>query len=271
MSGSRRRAQKTPENAAVERISVEELARRTGTTVSNLRALQARGLLEPPDLVGRKGLYSERHQARLALLRRLQDRGYSLAAIEDLLGGWRRGAGLMEVLGLEDAVTAERSPRRVVNLASTVPAFAADPALLARAIALELVVRDGEHLVAPDAELLDRFCEHLDAGYPPSELLEEVGRLQDDAERIAQRFRGLFQRHVIAPFAAAGAPAQGLNALSEKVDRLRSGGVRTMTLLLKRALERGGAVPDALPASSVESETRPPKRSKATRSTRRKR
>src|SRR5262252_7842526 len=82
------------------RMPIEELSRKTGVTVRNLRAMQARSLLEPPELVGRKGFYTERHEARVLLVLKLQSRGFSLAAIQALIKGWEEGSGILEVMGL---------------------------------------------------------------------------------------------------------------------------------------------------------------------------
>src|SRR6187549_1128068 len=93
-----------PRPKEAERMPIEELARRTGMTVRNLRAMHSRSLLSPPELEGRKGFYTERHVARVMLVQRLQGRGFSLAAIGALLEGWEAGSGIMDVMGLEDAL-----------------------------------------------------------------------------------------------------------------------------------------------------------------------
>jgi DNA-binding transcriptional MerR regulator len=115
--GSVRAAESAP---TAEHMPIEELARRTGMTVRNLRALQARGLLAAPELAGRKGFYTERHLARVALVRRMQSRGFSLASIKDVLASWEAGVGLMEVVGFEDAMTTPGSDgvRREVDVAN---------------------------------------------------------------------------------------------------------------------------------------------------------
>src|SRR5438105_1932665 len=82
------------------RLTVDELARAGGTTVRNVRALQARGVLPPPDLAGRTGHYRDAHLARLRAVLRLQTKGYSLAAVADLLAAWDEGRTLDDVLGL---------------------------------------------------------------------------------------------------------------------------------------------------------------------------
>jgi DNA-binding transcriptional MerR regulator len=80
--------------------SVEDLAQRSGLPVRTIREYQTMGLLPPPERRGRVGIYREGHLTRLRLIARLQERGYSLAGIRDLVTSWRDGADLGEVLGL---------------------------------------------------------------------------------------------------------------------------------------------------------------------------
>jgi DNA-binding transcriptional MerR regulator len=81
-------------------MTVDELARAAGTSTRNVRALQTRGLLPGPTLVGRTGEYDHDHLGRLQAILRLQARGFSRAAIRELLAAWEAGAGLEDVLGL---------------------------------------------------------------------------------------------------------------------------------------------------------------------------
>lgn len=66
---------------------VEELAARADVPVDTVRYYQTRDLLPPPTRSGRVALYSDTHLERLAEIRRLQGRGYSLAVIRRLLDG----------------------------------------------------------------------------------------------------------------------------------------------------------------------------------------
>ena len=66
-------------------LTIEQLAAQTGMTVRNIRAHQARGLLEPPEVRLRVGYYGPEHVARLKLIHELQDDGFNLAGIKRLL------------------------------------------------------------------------------------------------------------------------------------------------------------------------------------------
>ena len=66
-------------------LTVGELAERTGISVRTIRFYAGMGLIPPPTVRGRLGLYDERHIARLELVRDLQGLGFTLAAIEGYL------------------------------------------------------------------------------------------------------------------------------------------------------------------------------------------
>lgn len=110
--------------------TVDELARRADLPVRTIRDYQTMGLLPPPEKRGRVGFYGDAHLARLGLIARLRQRGYSLAGIGDLLASWREGADLGEVLGLaaDQLVHIDEpgAPASLDQLARLVPALVPD-------------------------------------------------------------------------------------------------------------------------------------------------
>ena len=71
---------------AADDLSIEALATRTGVTVRNIRAYTTAGLLPPPRLRGRLGLYGDDHAQRLALIRELREQGFGIEAIRRIFG-----------------------------------------------------------------------------------------------------------------------------------------------------------------------------------------
>ena len=69
-------------------LTLDGLARTAGTTGRNVRALQSKGLLPGPTLVGRTGEYGKAHVLRLRAVLGLQARGFGLRAIRELLLAW---------------------------------------------------------------------------------------------------------------------------------------------------------------------------------------
>src|ERR1700736_1799034 len=66
---------------------VEELAARADLSVDTVRYYQAKDLLPPPPRSGRVAWYGDEDLERLARIRRLQARGFSLAVIRRFLNG----------------------------------------------------------------------------------------------------------------------------------------------------------------------------------------
>src|SRR5690242_6473215 len=85
---------------------LDDLAHAAGVTVRNVRAYAERGLLPAPRRVGRVNLYDETHLARLRLINRLLERGYTVAHIADFIATWEGGHDLGQTLGLEAALLA---------------------------------------------------------------------------------------------------------------------------------------------------------------------
>jgi DNA-binding transcriptional MerR regulator len=91
-------------------LTVDQLARLTGTTTRNVRALQTLALLPRPALRGRTGLYGQEHIDRLRAILRLQRDGFSLGAIGALFDAWHRGLTLDQVLGVQTPVARDSPP-----------------------------------------------------------------------------------------------------------------------------------------------------------------
>jgi DNA-binding transcriptional MerR regulator len=227
-------------------VTIDELARESGITSRNIRAYQTRGLLPPPRMEGRVGHYDEGHLARLRYVAGLQERGFSLAAIQCLLDAWEDGRGLNDVLGFEEALTApwiDDQPERVSidRLLALFPAAAEEPGLLERSIALGLLTVVGDEFEAPSPILLRVGAELVAAGVPLSATLDEYERLVADADRIAERFVDLFESNVWEPFVAAGMPPERLAAVTEALQRARPTASKAMDAALSHAMERAVA------------------------------
>src|SRR5665809_62882 len=92
-------------SAMGDRMTIDQLAHRTGMTARNIRAHQTRGLLPAPELEGRTGFYGAEHVARLELIKDMQASGFNLGAIKKLLDAAPVGSG-EEVLRFERALMA---------------------------------------------------------------------------------------------------------------------------------------------------------------------
>jgi DNA-binding transcriptional MerR regulator len=204
-------------------VTIDELARRTGMTVRNIRAHQSRGLLGPPEVRGRTGYYSEGHVSRIELIRDLQAEGLNLEAIRRLLEGV--GESSEAVLDFTRAlrVPFEDEEPEVVNLTELAAGdLDPDPKLLERAVRIGLVRPLGEgrfEIVSP--RLRRARLELAELGVGPEAALEVVEKMRRHARGVARTFVQLFIDAVWEPFDKAGRPEEDWPKVREALDRLR--------------------------------------------------
>lgn len=86
------RSRPSRDTVSGEEMTVEALSAKTGVSVRNIRAYQTAGLMPPPRLQGRLGLYDAEHQGKLELVRDLRQQGFRLDAIKDMLASTPQGA-----------------------------------------------------------------------------------------------------------------------------------------------------------------------------------
>jgi DNA-binding transcriptional MerR regulator len=228
-----------------ERLTVDELARRAGTVSSTVRLYQSRGLLPPPERSGRMAFYGPGHVARMRLIGQLQERGFSLAAIKELVDGWEAGRDLAGVLGLEQRAatwTAEEPVHlRLGDLRRRLPDRTISPAVLRRAIKLGLLQPEGRGFRVASPKLLETGVELVKLGIPIGAVLDEYERLQQTTADIAAHFTNLFERHLWHPFAEAGMPPEQIRQLTATLQRLGPLAESVVALTLRHALQQQAA------------------------------
>lgn len=169
-------------------LTVDELATRAGLPVRTIREYQTMGLLPSPERRGRVGVYRSAHLSRLQLIGRLQDRGYSLAGIRDLVGSWRDGADLGEVLGLEADqlvhLDEPGAPATPDQLAALLPALVPDRLDDLLATGIVEACGPGRYCV-PSPSLLQLAVDAIAAGYPPDAVLALLTTIRHATTLIA--------------------------------------------------------------------------------------
>jgi len=240
-------------------LTVEDLAREAGVPVSTVRLYQSRGLLPSPERKGRVAYYGPGHVARMHLTGRLQQDGFSLASIKQLVQAWQEGRGLPELLGLEERVAGwdreavEVSP---AELASLMGGADLTPDVLAHAQRLGLVrVGDDGTLTVPDLELLRVGAELISLGVPAGEVLDEYEALLGTVRPVTDRFVALFERHFLAPVESEGFTPDGVRALTETLDRLRQLGTRVVAAAMRQAFADAASAKLAELASTMPQRT----------------
>src|SRR5262249_23872002 len=134
---------------------VDELAARAGLPVRTIREYQTMRVLETPARRGRVAFYGEAHLRRLALIARLQERGYSLAGIRDLLDAWAAGGELAGILVGPDGALAEEAAVILDRRGLRAPVSHLPTGRLGELVALGIVIERaaGEYCV-PSPSLL---------------------------------------------------------------------------------------------------------------------
>ena len=208
------------------KMTIGELARRTGMTVRNIRAHQTRGLLPPPEVHGRTGYYSEEHVARIALTREMQADGLNLEAIRRLLEGVD-GSG-NEILDFTRAlrVPFEDEAPEIVEAEELASGWGGagrpDPRLMQRAEKLGILreLPDGRsEVISP--RLQRAGAELVELGVSPDAALTTGEKLRRHAEGAARVFVDLFVEEIWEPFEEAGRPEQDWPKVREALDRMR--------------------------------------------------
>jgi DNA-binding transcriptional MerR regulator len=227
----------------VAEYGVDDLARRTATTVYNIRLYIRRGLLPPPRRDGRTAWYSDDHLHRLRLINRLLDRGYDCPTIADLLAAWSADHDLAEVLGLDEVVslpwTDEAPTYLPVKEVERHYGGAGAPEVIERAVALGLIERCGRTYRIISPRLYEAGEALRAAGVSGAEVLDLTEALQRDLDVVAERLVSVIATRVLCPDSPDLLPPPGEGAAAiASIQRLRPHAFRAVEALLARAMER---------------------------------
>lgn len=228
--------------AVDELLTIDELARRSGITVRNIRFYATRGLLPPPQLRGRTGLYGPAHLARLDLISELSALGFTLSAIEAYLQRLPPDAGEAE-LALQRALLTPWVPEQIEEIELT-----------------DLDARAGRVLGAADIDTLEslgvlsrlddgRVRLHgsgslgsglavLDSGVPVELWRRAYGIIEQHTAAMAEELMTMFQSEILQPYRDRGRPAHERVQLAEAFSRLKPVTVRGVVTAFGRAVNR---------------------------------
>jgi DNA-binding transcriptional MerR regulator len=217
--------QKGQGEASDGKMTIGELARRTGMTIRNIRAHQTRGLLPPPEVHGRTGYYSEDHVARIELTREMQAEGLNLEAIRRVLES-SEGAS-REMVDFARAVRApfeDETPEifDTDELAAAWQVKTFDPKLMRQAEKLGILrqLPDGKiEVISPRLQRAGTALVEL--GVSPQAAIGTAADLRRHSEGVAKVFVELFVKEIWEPFDKAGRPEEDWPKVREALDRMR--------------------------------------------------
>ena len=191
-------------------LTIDELATQARLPVRTLREYHSMRLLPPPERRGRIGVYGAPHVDRLALIGRLQRRGYSLAGIKDLLAAWDAGADLTTLLGVDSGPAAlDETPLRIsgAQLRERVPALTA--AATGQGVAAGLLVPLAEdYFLVRSPALLALVADGARAGVPLTAMLDMMAGLTRGIGALADELAGHVVEQIAPPLAATGDAGQ---------------------------------------------------------------
>jgi len=229
-------------------LTIDQLAARVGMTVRNIRAYASRGLLPPPRLRGRTGLYDEEHLARLQTVQEMLAEGYTLAAVERVLG---------------DAPAGVTAPAMALHKALLTPWLPEEPEIIERAALeaqagapideelLALLAELGVVQPLPDGRLEVRSPSLLRAGLqvvalgiPPDRVVAAQQQVAEHAQAAARLYVELFRDTVWRAFADAGQPAEHWQQVQQAIERVQP--VASQAMLATFRIAMGQAVDEAM-------------------------
>jgi DNA-binding transcriptional MerR regulator len=207
------------------KMTIGELARRTGMTIRNIRAHQTRGLLPPPEVQGRTGYYNEEHVARIELTREMQAEGLNLEAIRRVLES--TGGSSKEMVDFARAVRApfeDETPEifSAKDFAAEWRVDAVDEKLLKRAEKLGAlrVLPDGQvEVISP--RLHRAAARMIEFGISPEAAVAVAAKLHEHADAVSRTYVDLFTEQIWEPFDKAGRPDEDWHKVLEALEALR--------------------------------------------------
>jgi DNA-binding transcriptional MerR regulator len=205
-------------------MTIEQLAAETGMTVRNIRAHQARGLLDPPEVRLRVGYYGPDHVAQLRLIQDLQSDGFNLAGIKRLLDDDQSTAE--RVARFRQALSKTAETPQILTVAELGRRFRVGAeeatAVLARAERLGVLVSAGEgRYEVPSPSLLAVAEQVVARGVSLNEALTVFKQVELHCDAVSAAFVTLFMREVWEPFQAAGMPTERWAEIDATIERLR--------------------------------------------------
>ncbi|CAN5678195.1 MerR family transcriptional regulator [soil metagenome] len=206
----------------VRGLTIDELAAAVGTTVRTTRYYASLGLIPAPERRGRIAYYGPVHQARLELVRALQDHGFTLQAIERILAHVPAEAGVEE-LALQRAMltswtaepptllTRRQLEKKVGRVLSD-----DDLATLERVGSIE---RRGDDFVA--LAHLTVGIRLLDVDVPPESLALAEEAIRRHMEALADELTTILHTQVLEPYRRQPSSPEDAVRLEQTMSTLR--------------------------------------------------
>jgi DNA-binding transcriptional MerR regulator len=222
-------------------LTIEQLAAQSGMSVRNIRAHQARGLLDPPEVRARVGYYGPEHLEQLRLIRDLQEDGFNLGAIKRLLDDSQGTAERLQRFGraLSAVATAERGETLTLEELGRRFRVSAQEAseVLAEAERLGVLVPTGDgRFQVPSPSLLAIAEEVVGRGISLRSALSVLEDIDRHCDSVSRSFVELFVHEIWKPFAQADMPAERWPEIELAVERIGPVASEALMAIFQRRL-----------------------------------
>jgi DNA-binding transcriptional MerR regulator len=222
-------------------LTIEQLAAESGMSVRNIRAHQARGLLDPPEVRARVGYYGPEHIEQLRLIRDLQEDGFNLGAIKRLLDDTQGTAARLHRFGEALSGVARTEPGETLTLEELGRRFRVSaeeaPEVLAEAERLGVLVPIGDgRYRAPSPSLLAIAQEVVARGISLRSALVVLEDIDRHCDSVSRSFVELFVHEIWKPFAQADMPDERWPEIEHAVERLGPVASEALMAIFQRRL-----------------------------------
>jgi DNA-binding transcriptional MerR regulator len=226
-----------PADPRRELLTLDELTKRVGMSVRNVRFYTTKGLVPPPIRRGRSGYYTPDHVARLELVQELQHHGFTLAAIERYVARIPAGA-TPEDIALHRTMLAPWQADLPVEMSRAELEKRAGRSLdkddLATLAALGIVFRTKRGRYEVAVSQLSVGLGLLDLGFPTEAALAAADVYAAHGRQIAEELYSLFREMVWPVYKESGASPQ---KLQEVVERLKPLSVASLVTAYESAMD----------------------------------
>ncbi len=221
-------------------MTIDQLASVSGMTVRTLRSHASRGLLPPPVIDRRVGYYGAVHLARLRFIREMQDAGFSLSSIEQILAGVPDDAGEAMLSVIRGLLAPWKAEPVAVFEAEDLLALLGEAvdddqlAVLSELGGAELTA-DGQITVAAPG-LLAAASEAVAAGLPLNGIIDTGRLVMESAQAVAGSFVQLFRDSLWQQFIDDGMPEEDWERIAGVHLRLQPLAVQAFLSAFQRAM-----------------------------------
>jgi DNA-binding transcriptional MerR regulator len=217
-------------------MTIDELGRRVGMTVRNIREWQTMGVLPPPERRGRVGIYTDDHLAHIERIKVLRAQGFPLDVIRRMLD--RSADSAPDVRRLASSVFDPANPTTTMELkrADLADRLGRNAERQLSACGLVQVV-DQDLVVITDMSTFDYVEKLVAIGLPLTKVAKVLTEMADHHAASVQALVGLYREEVWKPFVKSGLPTGQWHAIADKTSQLRPLAIGLGIQAFRRAID----------------------------------